>query len=919
MNNLTRRQMFRTVAVFALLPCLIGILLFARMKVVMNSYTESYVEMQARSLTDLASQRLSSRTNELERVAGYLRNGVVAEERMGEVAGRLLPNVNDSFLGIVRLGGSAVSGQSMPPAEYPAIQNAFRGNSTVRYRQDEGIMFAAPIYNEDRIKYVLYELFDDDALLKGFGTNSFDGKATYMLADDAQQVIIPGYEQAVVNVDGVQMSFSRLAADMMRSGFGAEHLSVSGSDDIFFFASELEQPNIFLFGVIPYKAVVSDVVSLFGVVSLVFLALMVLFCIGTVQIVRMESKAREGDELRRAKESVEAAYSSKSRFLANMSHELRTPLNAIMGMDEMILRQSTDSYIREWAMDIKSASQILLALINDVLDFTKIESGMLTIQPGEYKLVSMIRELNLLSENRARAKSLEFELDIQPDLPMVMIGDDLRLQQILTNLLTNALKYTRYGSVTLHISQKSRKGDTIVLHCAVIDTGTGIKSEDIEKLMKLTPFTRVDENRNRNVEGSGLGLPIIINLLRLMGSELMVDSEYGRGSTFWFDVEQKVVDETPIGNIRERLENEVKEYAHNTVCYAPKARVMVVDDNAFNRKIFVNLLRDTKIQVTSVSSGAKCLQLVQQEHFDLIFMDHLMPEMDGMETLRRLKQLPDNLCKDTPVIALTANVYNGAQEQYVALGFDAFMAKPIASDRLEALLMRMLPPEYLEEPPADLLTKSAEMTQGLAPQDELPEIDGVNWGVAQLNIKDSQLLWDAFCDFYESLEGEMGEITELAANISDENALKNYRTRVHSLKSTAAMVGVLSISEMARLLEGFASEGNTDRIKLLTPVLIELLEQARERIRPFMAEKQEKEAMTDPASVLSLLETMRTVLDAMDIITADAVMSELNRFFYDDKIQAGIDELGDCVARVDFESAEVVLERILSLPEWNNA
>lgn len=910
--------MFRTVAVFALLPCLIGILLFARLNTVANNYAENLVEMQARSLTDLASQRLSSRTNELSRVAWYLRDGAVEEERMGDVSDRLLPSVNESIMGIVRLGGSAVSGKPMPPSEYPAIQNAFRGNSTVRYSQKEGIMFAAPIYNEDRIKYAMYELFDDDALLEGFGTDYFNGKASYMLADDAQQVVISGYEQALVTVDGVEMSFSRLAADMMRSGFGVQRLKVSSMEDIFFFVSEMDQPNIFIFGVVPYDAVSSNLTSFVGTVFLVFLALMVLFCIGAVQIVRMESKAREGDELRRAKESVEAAYSSKSRFLANMSHELRTPLNAIMGMDEMILRQSTDSYIREWAMDIKSASQILLALINDVLDFTKIESGMLTIQPGEYKLVSMIRELNLLSENRARAKSLDFELDIQPELPVAMIGDDLRLQQILTNLLTNALKYTRYGSVTLHISQKSRKGNTIVLHCAVIDTGSGIKSEDIEKLMQLTPFTRVDENRNRNVEGSGLGLPIIINLLRLMGSELKVQSEYGRGSTFWFDVEQQVVDDTPIGNIRDRLDDEVKEYSHRTVCYAPKAHVMVVDDNAFNRKIFVNLLRDTKIQVTSVSSGAKCLQLAQQEHFDLIFMDHLMPEMDGMETLRRLRRLPDNLCEDTPVIALTANVYNGAQEQYVALGFDAFLAKPIASDRLETLLMKMLPAEYLEEPPADLLTKSADMTQDFAPQDELPEIDGVNWGFAQLNIKDSQLLWDAFCDFYESLDGEMGEITELADNVSDENSLKNYRTRVHSIKSTSAMVGILSISEMARLLEGFAIEGNKDRIKLLTPVLIELLEKARERIRPFMAEKQEKESMTNPASVLSLLETLRTVLDSMDIITADAVMSELNRFYYDDKIQAGIDELSDCVARVDFEGAEAVLERILSLPEWKN-
>ncbi len=914
MSKYSKRQMIRTVSIFILLPVLISVMLYVRMQSVLRTYKENYVRDRAKSLTELASQRLSSHSAELERVAGYLRDGVVPEERMGTVANNLLPDNEASLLGVVRLGGSAVSGQALPPSEYPAVRNAFRGRSTVRYRQDEGVMFTAPIYNGNRIKYVLYELFDDQTLLKGFGTTYFDGKATYMLADDAQKVVIPSYEQAVVRLNGVEMTFSELAADIMRTGYGSVHIKVAG-DDIVFFASELQQPNLFLFGVIPYEAVASDLTSLFGIISLVFVVLLVLFGIGTVSVVRADARARESDELREAKRSVEAAYDSKSRFLASMSHELRTPLNAIMGMDEMILRESHDANTREWAMDIKSAAQILLTLINDVLDFTKIESGMLNVQEGQYKLTSMIRELKLLSENRACAKSLEFLLDIQPELPMVLWGDDLRLQQILTNLLTNALKYTHSGSVTLHISQKSRAGDSIVLHCAVIDTGTGIRSEDIEKLMQLTPFTRVDEKRNRKVEGSGLGLPIIINLLRLMGSELEVKSEYGKGSTFWFDLTQRVVDDTPIGNIWERMDSEVKEYAHHTVCYAPRARIMVVDDNALNRKIFINLLNETKIQITAVSSGAKCLQLAQREHFDLIFMDHLMPEMDGVETLKRLRALPDNLCKDTPVIALTANISNGAQERYMALGFDAFLAKPIAAGKLESLLIRMLPSMYLEEPPAEL----REAREAPPPEpEELPDIEGVNWPFALLLTKDRHLLWDTLQSFYGSLDEEIKALTELAAHISEDGTLKQYRTRVHTLKSTAAMVGVLSVSELARLLEDYAATENEERVQEMTPVLVELLRKTRERIEPFMAEPPEDKATSDPSATLALLETLRTVLDAMDIATADAVMAELSRCSYDEPLQAGIDELANCVTQVDFEKAGAVLERILSLPEWKD-
>ncbi len=901
MNKSFRRTMLVYIAIFILLPLLIGILMYARMQTVLHNYTLYQVENRAETLTDLASRRLASRMEELERVAGYFRDGIVQEETMPTSAKRLLSMSDQLDLGIVRLGGEPLGGKALPPAEYPAVQNAFRGRSTVRYRKGEGMIFTAPIYNGDNIKYVLYEFFDEDDLFRDFGDGSFDGNAAFLMLDNTQGLLIPLSGAESLQQEGLRTSLDVLRSMMLRDGTAAR--TVNGTEETqILFITELTQPNLFLVGVTPYKAAAGTLYTFTNTVLMVFLLLFILLAIGTVCTVRADSKARESDELRAAKQSAETAYQSKSRFLANMSHELRTPINAIMGMNEMILRESREPDTRERAMDVKSASQILLSLINDVLDFSKIESGMLTIIPAEYRLTTLIRDLTLLSENRARAKSLNFELDIAPELPDGLLGDDLRLQQILTNLLTNAIKYTHEGNVVLQIGGRRLSEDTVLLHCAVVDTGSGIKPEDIDKLMQLTPYTRVDEDRNRKVEGSGLGLPIIINLLKLMGSELKVESVYGKGSTFWFDLEQRILEDTPIGNIREKLENSIGEYEYRVICYAPQARVLVVDDNSLNRKIFNSLMMPTAIQVTAVSSGKRCLEICQKEHFDLIFMDHLMPEMDGVETMHRLEELPGNLCKDTPVIALTANAFSGAQEAYEAMGFDAFLAKPIVSEKLEAMLLAMLPPEKLEKPP-ECIPPAVKKTPA-----ELPQIEGVNWDFALLHISDTSLLQDALEDFFRNIDGERAAISMLAEQAGDEEGLSAYRTRVHALKSTAATVGLLTVSELARILEDAAKNGDRDRIAALTPVLLELLEKTKARIAPFMEAPEEKTPMTDRAQLTALLETLRAAVYSMDIAASDEVMRQLDRYSYEPETQESIDKLKALTANLDFDGALGLLD-----------
>ncbi len=914
MSKPNKRTLLSGIAIFILLPLLIGVLMYARTLSVLHHHMEHEVSTQITLWTRLASLRLSSHLDELERVAGYLRDGQVAEADMGDVVSRLLSAADRGSIGVLRLGGEPVSGQALEPGEYPAIQRAFRGDRAVRYRKGEGMILTAPIYNGENIKYVLYEFFEEKDLFVGFGEGWFGGGGLLLLADSQQQVYMP---LAASSREDVRSLFQRESvreavaelSDKLKYSASAAVYCKTGGEAVFLSTAELTQANLYLVGVAPHEVVAGELGGLTPILLAVFGVLQALLVTGVVRIISADARARESDELRAAKEEAEDANASKGRFLASMSHELRTPINTIMGMNEMILRETREKYTRERAMDVKSAAQILLNLINDVLDFSKIESGMLAILPAEYDLTGLIRDLALLSDNRARTKSLIFTMDIQPELPIRLYGDDVRLQQVLTNLLANAVKYTNEGSVTLRMSGKGIDGDELLLHCEVEDTGIGIKPEDLEKLKDLTPFTRLDESRNRKVEGSGLGLPIIVNLLRLMNSRLQVESVYGYGSKFFFDIPQQIVNDEPIGEIKQRLEQAAVEYEYRVAFVAPRAKVMVVDDNALNRKIFVSLLNQTRIQIAAVSSGQKCLDLAKKERFDLIFMDHLMPEMDGLETLRRLQEMEGNLCKDTPVIALTANAFSGARELFLSAGFDAYLSKPIVPEKLEALLLKKLPEDYIERIEPQIA--EAEV--------ELPELEGVNWDYALLHLQSKGLLLEAIRDFARGLDGERRDIEALAREIGTPEGLSNYRTRVHALKSTAAAVGVLQLSTLAKLLEAAVYDGDQDRIDALAPILLDELAQTRERLSPLLETQQVRKPAPGAGQLTDLLEMLLSALDAMDINSADALMSQLNGYAYEDEVQAHMDELAGAVSSLDFDTATELAQARLEQIRENEA
>ena len=389
------------------------------------------------------------------------------------------------------------------------------------------------------------------------------------------------------------------------------------------------------------------------------------------------------------------ASKAQAQFLASMSHEIRTPINAVIGMNEMIIRESQNETIQEYAHNIKSSSNMLLGLVNDVLDFSKIESGQLELVMENYNLASLIKDEMVLLNARAAGKAISTQMEVADDLPSVLYGDELRIKQIVTNLLSNAVKYTKEGTVTFGVSAKWKGEDQILLSFEVRDTGVGIRQEDIENL--FSSFKRLELEKNRHIEGTGLGLNIAKSLVEQMNGSISVDSKYGKGSTFIVTIPQTVVDKTAIDNVEEavrKLRSENMKPEQRFV--APRAKILVVDDNKMNLTVIGALLKRTKMQVDFADSGMKCLEMTKEQSYDIILMDHMMPEMDGIETLKKLREDANNPNQKAVVVALTANAIAGCREMYLEHGFDNYCSKPVKAEVLDTLLVQHLSEELVQ-------------------------------------------------------------------------------------------------------------------------------------------------------------------------------------------------------------------------------
>lgn len=388
---------------------------------------------------------------------------------------------------------------------------------------------------------------------------------------------------------------------------------------------------------------------------------------------------------------------AKDDFLANMSHEIRTPLNGILGMDEMIIRDTKESSVKKYALEIKSAGNTLLSIINDILDLSKIESGNFEITPVEYDLASVLNDVLNLTRPRAVRKDLAYHFTVSENIPSVLFGDEIRIRQIMLNIINNAVKYTEEGQVDIDISFTPKMmGNYIDLNLKVSDTGIGIREEDKDKLFQS--FQRLDEKKNRSIEGTGLGLHITYRLLEMMEGTIEVESEYGKGSTFTVTVPQKVVKSAPIGDFNIAVQNYLNKMELDEVrLYAPQARLLIVDDNEINLDVMEGLLRDTKILTDLADSGRKCIEKAESNHYDCILLDQMMPGMSGESTLNEMKRR--DILKGTPVIALTADAIIGARENYIAKGFTYYLSKPVKYEMLEKVLKEYIPPEKQLTPP----------------------------------------------------------------------------------------------------------------------------------------------------------------------------------------------------------------------------
>ncbi len=605
--------------------------------------------------------------------------------------------------------------------------------------------------------------------------------------------------------------------------------------------------------------------------------------------------------LEREKQQAITSNEAKGRFLANMSHEIRTPINAVLGMDAMILRETEDENIREYAVNIQNAGQTLLALINDILDLSKIESGKMEIIPTNYEFSSMLHDVVNMIKIKAEDKGLKMNFNVDHSLPFMLCGDEVRIRQVLINLLSNAVKYTKEGSVGLTVTG-SKDGDNILLNFVVEDSGIGIKQEDLHKL--FARFERIEEERNRNIEGTGLGMSITLQLLHLMGSELKVESEYGVGSKFYFELAQQIINDEPIGNLDERIEKLSAGQKYEVAFEAPDAQLLVVDDNSINRKVFINLLKQTKVHIDEAESGFECIEMIKEKHYDVIFLDHMMPEMDGIETLHRMKQMTDYPCENTPVVALTANAIQGAKEMYLNEGFDNFISKPIRPDKLEKMIADLLPEEMLNEKSGEAFTETE--------QGEFPPVEGLDWDAAMEHLADKELVMETVRDFYSTMTAEKEYLGQCFGNIDNDEMLKKYRVKVHAMKSSLALIGISGLSEKARVLEMAAASGDKTTIYEQTDAFLQEWEQYRERLSIFAPKKEDK-VKADLSVVRELLFNLKTAMDEMDIDLADDIMKSLKAYEYSRSISDKMENLAAAVVNLDVEAAAEIIEEIIKL------
>lgn len=519
----------------------------------------------------------------------------------------------------------------------------------------------------------------------------------------------------------------------------------------------------------------------------------------------------------------EATEQAKTIFFANMSHEIRTPVNAILGMDEMILREKISEDVEGYAINIRNAGQNLLAIINDILDASKLEAGKLEIVDVDYDLAPLLIDCYNLVVLRAKEKCIEVKISNDATVPGRLRGDEIRVRQIITNLLSNAVKYTGEGYVELSVNWKKLEEDNIYLIITVKDTGVGIEDVDREKM--FAAFERLNERENRYVEGAGLGLSITSALVKMMDGTIDVQSTFGEGSVFTVTIPQKIAGVSTLGQLAKSIDEKAKnDEQYEEKFRAPESSVLVVDDVQMNLDVFKGLLKRTQIQIDTALSGQEALKLVTKKRYDLIFLDHIMPEMDGIETLKRMRE-SENLNSHTPIIVLTANVGNGYEEEYKQAGFDEYVGKPVKGKVLEELIYK-----YIQSMPDNRTVSKHELLESDEDRAFLRTLSFLDTNMGMSCCANSVELYKEILKDY-SRDAKVEELKETYSN----EDWDNYRVIVHAIKSTSMSVGAVALSEEARTIETAAAAKNVEIVNEGHERLLNHYEQMIEKIEMALA------------------------------------------------------------------------------------
>ena len=582
--------------------------------------------------------------------------------------------------------------------------------------------------------------------------------------------------------------------------------------------------------------------------------------------------------------------------LTNMSHEIRTPMNSIVGITEILLRSRHSPKEQEYLLNIQSSGRVLLTIINDVLDCSKMEAGKMQLFDEPYDTCSLFHDLRISMENRIGHSGLELIYDIDQDIPCKLKGDMGRIRQVIINLVNNAIKYTEKGSVRFSVHVRQKNTDKVMLYYEVADTGIGIRKED-QKIL-FDAFQRVEMDRNRYVEGTGLGLTISQNLVNMMGGVIEVESEYGKGSRFFFTIEQTIIDPTPVSAVNYNGQKDnVTEKEAECLFIAPEAHILLVDDNELNLVVAKELLKPLRMQIDTAENGLQAVKMVRGSQYDLVLMDHMMPVMDGIEAAKAIRALPEDKYQKLPIIALTANAMVDARKEFLNAGMNGFVAKPIDFARICNQLKLWLPKDLVRDVPKEEAKKL--LADDLSDREIQPEDPQMGFsfeeGVKHCGSKAA--LMKTIRIFYRTIDSKANKIEQCLK----EGLISDYVIEVHALKSSALLIGAVPLSEAAKELEDYGKQGKTEVLEEKTPDVLTMYRDLKNILRPYAEKEEDAKKEFSDGEWITALQQIHQCIEQFDLDGVDQIMEQLEEYQVPECIRESMDQLRVYVADVSME------------------